>query len=375
MSNNSNNNNSSAVLELPDTIIAENLIQFPDKVQYLVFSGGAGKGYAHLGFLNVLQSLLKLYGKNMLEHLKGFGGSSFGALLALACSLDLDYDLMKSWFMEVDTASIFAKIDVINFWQRRGLLRNTNIETKIIELMKLRFGNPDLSFEELYRRTKKHLRIVMSNVSDCTVEYWDHINHPKEKVIKAIVSSMALPIIFEPVEILGKLYADGGIYMNSPVDLFPASQSLILRIDGQVRLETTEPTTPQYLLHLIFSAMEFYERNYLSQVSEEYKCRIIPIKVNECGTMDMMNPPLCLRNQLIESGEKAAMDYFIHTTILGQVMRMFFHYKVIKNNNVVVSDMGSNSGSSFSNTGSQNNDNNDVLKPDSSSNNDIVLVD
>jgi len=310
-------------------------LQLPEKVQYLVFSGGAGKGYAHLGVLNVLQSLLKLYGKIMLEHMKGFGGSSFGALLALACSLNLDYDIMETWFMEVDTASIFAKIDVVNFWQRRGLLRNTNIETKIVELMKLRFGNPEnFTFEDLYRRTKKHLRVVMSNVSDCTVEYWDHVNHPKEKVIKAVVASMALPTMFEPVELLGKLYADGGTYMNSPVDLFPASQSLILRIDSQVRLETTEPSTPQYLLHLVFSAMEFYERNYLGQVSEEYKQRIIPIKVNPCGAMDMMSPPTILRQQFVENGEKAAMDYFIHTTILGQVMRMFFQYKIVKNNDV-----------------------------------------
>ncbi len=313
--------------------VGDSWIHLPDRVKYLIFSGGAAKGYAHLGVLNVLESMLKLYGINMLEHMQGFGGCSFGAMLALACSLELDYDIIKAWFLEADTASILAKLDLVNFWQRKGLIRNSNIEKKIRDLISLRFGNPDYTFADLYRRTKKIIRIVVSNINDESLEIWDYLSHPNEKVIPAIVASMALPPVFEPVEMLGKLYVDGGLYRGCPVELFPAESVLVFRIDGSTRLESTDPPTTHYLLHLAFSAMEFHEKNYLSQVCDEYKKRTITIKVDPLMTLDLINPPLALRLKLIKSGENAAMDYFIHTSILGQVMRLFFHYKVVQNHN------------------------------------------
>lgn len=309
-----------------------NYFEIPDNFKYIVFSGGAARGFAHIGVLNVLESLLQIYGKVMLEHLEGFGGSSFGAIIALACSLELKFDIIREWFLNVDTEKIVAKMDFVRIINENGLIPNSVLIEKVEDLIHLRFGNANYTFKELHNRTKTHLRIVVSNLTKTTIEVWDHITHPNYLVKIATAASMAIPGVFDPFVINGCLYGDGGFYCggNYPITIFPSANVLGIRIEGGSTLEGTKPPLSQYAMHMVFSPMEFSEKMMLSTISEEYKRHTISVTLPTCGVLDLINPPKKLRQDFIKKGEEAAMDYFIENTFLVRVIKMLIHYNVMK---------------------------------------------
>ena len=57
-------------------------------VRNLVFSGGAQKGNAFIGALQVLEEIWNFCGRgSLLNQIEGYGGASIGALVALACAM------------------------------------------------------------------------------------------------------------------------------------------------------------------------------------------------------------------------------------------------------------------------------------------------
>jgi predicted acylesterase/phospholipase RssA len=58
-----------------------------DRVEYLVFSGGGGKGFVHIGGVQAIESLLGVSSLWHAKAMKGFAGASAGALLAMMLAL------------------------------------------------------------------------------------------------------------------------------------------------------------------------------------------------------------------------------------------------------------------------------------------------
>jgi predicted acylesterase/phospholipase RssA len=58
-----------------------------DRVEYLVFSGGGGKGFVHIGGVQAIEGLLGVSSLWDAKAMKGFAGASAGALLAMMLAL------------------------------------------------------------------------------------------------------------------------------------------------------------------------------------------------------------------------------------------------------------------------------------------------
>jgi hypothetical protein len=296
----------------------------------------------------------------MLEHLDGFGGASFGALMALACCLELKYDIIKDWFLNVNTEHILAKMDFVRILTENGLIPNSVLVKKVEELIRLRFGNENYTFKELHQRTHTQLRIAVSNLSLSTVEIWDHITHPNVQVKIAVAASMAIPFIFEPFVINGHLYVDGGFYCtgNFPITMFPAKNVLGIRLEGISTLDGTKPPLSQYAMHMALSPMEFSERMMLSTISEEYKRHTISVHVPSCGVLDLINPSKKLREDFIKRGEESGMDFFIENTFLAHVVKMLIDYKIMRKSSLA--DKEDDDNNLNQNTTNENNENNEI---------------
>jgi NTE family protein len=74
------------------------------------------------------------------------------------------------------------------------------------------------TLEELFIRTQKTVVFTVYNLTDHKREYISHITHPNLQVVDAINMSCNFPIIFEPFIFENKLYIDGGLSDNFPIE-------------------------------------------------------------------------------------------------------------------------------------------------------------
>lgn len=200
---------------------------FWQRIQYLVFSGGAMNGLAYVGVLQVLEAAYpKLY-----EHTQGYAGTSIGALVSLLLCIGYTSASMRAVIDAFDSSLLFSRTD--NMFQNLGMVDAMNSLGKLVgDLIQRHMGKPDVNFAELFRRTRQELTIVVVNFSKKRVEYWNRHTQPGLSVLLATVCSLALPLVFTPViGPGGDLFIDGGLGDNFPLHLFPADRTLGVRID------------------------------------------------------------------------------------------------------------------------------------------------
>ena len=156
----------------------------------LVLSGGGVRGMAHIGVLKALQ-----------EHgvdAHWVSGTSVGALVGALYAHGNGVDDMLAFFKETP----LFRYNFFSF-NKPGLL-DTDRYIKIFESFW-----PDNSFESL----KKPLYVVATDL----LEGREVVFH-KGELIRPLLASAALPPIFSPVKIDDRLFADGGIMNNFPLE-------------------------------------------------------------------------------------------------------------------------------------------------------------
>lgn len=201
-------------------------------MRYLVCSGGAMNGLAYVGVLQLLQQLHT----GLYEQMQGYAGTSIGALVALLLNLGYTADTMRAVIEHFDASVLFRCPN--NLLQPLGMMdAQASLGQWVGELIVNYMGRCDVTFAELFRRTRQELTVVVTNLSLRRVEYWNRHTQPAKPVCTAVTCSMALPILFAPVSLDGCLYIDGGLGDNFPTHVYPPHSTLGL----QIHLQTTPP--------------------------------------------------------------------------------------------------------------------------------------
>jgi NTE family protein len=180
----------------------------------LALGGGAALGGAHIGILRAFDELgLKI---------SYISGNSIGAVVA---SL---YAFGKSWQEIEEIATDMNWLDISNFSiSKYGLFNNKKLGDIIIESI------GDRTFKE----AQIPLSIVASNLNT-----GKKIILKEGNVAKAVMASAAIPGIFRPVEIDGKLLVDGGIVENVPVSLLQKTPAdIIIGVNLNARRSFKKP--------------------------------------------------------------------------------------------------------------------------------------
>jgi len=155
----------------------------------LALGGGAALGAAHIGVLKAFDEL------NI--QISFISGNSIGAFVATLFAFG------KTW-QEQEEISIGIKwLDVSKISiSKYGLLTNKKIGQKIVEAI----GDAEFISSNI------PLAIVASNLNS-----GKKIILKEGKVADAVMASTAIPGVFKPVDIDGKLLVDGGLVENVPV--------------------------------------------------------------------------------------------------------------------------------------------------------------
>lgn len=198
----------------------------------LVLSGGGAKGAAHIGVIKYLEEqgipIDFVTGTSM--------GSIVGGLYALGYSPDEMIEIIT----DIDWSQLIS-----NNVDRRKISYNAK-ERKSRELFEINFSSrKDSIFTDPLRQTMPSGIVSGDHLSNLfaalSVGYADSLNFKdlpipfacmatnlitgnaeiidKGEFSKAIRSSMAIPILFNPVEMNKTVYVDGGLSNNFPVDI------------------------------------------------------------------------------------------------------------------------------------------------------------
>lgn len=168
----------------------KSLIKPPIKSVALVLSGGGARGAIHLGVLHA-------FDENNIK-IEAISGSSIGAIIgALYCAGTTPME-MKNLMESKKFSSLFNLS-----WSKRGLLTMNKLKKTL---------NSFIPINE-FKSLKIPFYCSASNFDNGTYEILN-----KGDLITAVAASASIPILFEPVEINGQHYVDGGILNNLPIE-------------------------------------------------------------------------------------------------------------------------------------------------------------
>jgi len=219
----------------------------------IVLSGGGVRGIAHVGLLRALRE------RNIKPHF--IAGASAGALVGALYAQNYEYEDILDFFRSTPLFD-FSRYSA----NKPGWLDSDKYRDFLIKYF------PEDRFEELDRR----LFVIASDLLNAEWEVFY-----SGELIRPLLASAAIPALFTPVEIDGRLFSDGGVMNNFPVEpLLPVCQKIIGSFVNPLRpMERDQLTTSLRVLQRAYdlsfyanSASKFSQCDYLfkPQVLHEY---------------------------------------------------------------------------------------------------------
>ena len=229
------------------TLIAALCVATPvvaDEKVGLVLSGGGARGGAHIGVLRAMEA------QNIRPDF--IVGVSFGALVGGLYAAGMDLDRIESLLSELELAKNLQDRparDQMNARQKRNVAGNLlNFDIGLGPSgVKLPLGL--IQGQELSVQLAAAL-IPVANESDFAdlpipfvavatdLETGQAVRLEQGNLATAIQASLAVPVVFAPVEIDGKLLVDGGVANNLPID--------VARDLGATRVIAVDASMPRY---------------------------------------------------------------------------------------------------------------------------------
>ncbi|WP_445710546.1 patatin-like phospholipase family protein [Flavobacterium sp.] len=211
----------------------------------LVLSGGGAKGLAHIGVLKVIDSMgIKI---------DYIGGTSMGAIIGGLYASGYSAKELDSIFTTLDVDALlqdFTPRDSKSFYEKR----NDEMYALTLPFDKFKVGLPSGLSKGLYNfNLLSRLTMSVNNIhdfNDLPIPFFciaTNIENGKEVVLdkgilpQAMIASGAIPTLYNPIEINGKVLVDGGVVNNYPVELVrKMGADIIIGVDVQDGLKNRE---------------------------------------------------------------------------------------------------------------------------------------
>jgi hypothetical protein len=291
----------------------------------LIISSGGQMGIAIIGAIRSLERHLNC--SKLSERFDSFEGTSAGALVSFMLSIGFSSFEILMFYQSMpeirpDITAISKKLGLVNL---KNIIKQP-IENVLSSHSTFPIGADELSsitFEELELRTGKKLVLGITIISP----YEDDLgassdNCAKWSVFSTLVASMAIPAIFEPVEIdtgsTPPVFAiDGGIsntfrFPRLLPTHFENSKTSIVGILLQQETGTTgfkmNTFNPWEYLLFISSRFFYYLSRSKRQDYENLPVIIIPCEISNTGII--MKPDTNTFIKLINRGEIETNNFF-----------------------------------------------------------------
>lgn len=189
-------------------------------IKTLIVSGGGNRSIATLGALQELEK------KGILNNIIRYAGASAGALICTLLNLGFTTSEIITCILSFNSTNIkdsFYKIP-FNILFNYGLYSGDKMMSRIKLLFKQKGFDSNITFNELFIKTRKVLVITGTSLSVYETYYFNTNTSPDMKIIDALSISMCIPFLFTRVKytIEKKVhtFVDGGLLMNFPMHYF-----------------------------------------------------------------------------------------------------------------------------------------------------------
>jgi len=184
-------------------------------IRHLVISGGSWKGLYVAG---AIEKLLEDKYINM-ENIETFWVTSVGSLMSVLLCLDIDWKDIIEYFINVPI-KILDNINLDNYIEaikKSGILN----ETFFIDLLKSLFQAKGLNIKtitlkEFNNYYNKEINFFVTKYLTLETKIFNYKSHPDLRLLDALYASCCFPFAFQPININGSIYIDGGINVHYP---------------------------------------------------------------------------------------------------------------------------------------------------------------
>ena len=187
----------------------------------VIFSGG---NFGTISFLGCIQALIDSENFET-KNVKRWVGTSGGAVISFLLAIGYNTKTIMKVLKEVPLSKIskLTSDKWLTFFDKYGL-HNTNSFRRLFETMLSHKGfDVDLTFIEFHKRTNIELVFTSFCLNTESLVLLNHKNTPNLKILDALCMAIAVPFLFLPVSYQNRLYVDGFIVSNHPVDMCTCS--------------------------------------------------------------------------------------------------------------------------------------------------------
>jgi predicted acylesterase/phospholipase RssA len=244
--------------------------------------------------------------------------TSAGSIILVIIALNFEWDIIDDYLIKRPWNTIYKMgvYSILDAFNKKGLFDIDVIKETFLPLFKAKDISIDMTMLEFYEFTKIELHIIITDMNNFESIDISYKTHPDWKVIEAVYCSSAIPIFMSPYFKDSKMYYDGGILMNYPIDFCLENKEreleeiISIKMNNIDNIDITEEdkTIFDYLLLLFLKI--------LLKISKEKNCQKLKneIRINSTSiTFEKLYN--CLykmenRQTLIEDGIKNA-DAFL----------------------------------------------------------------
>lgn len=225
------------------------------QIRNLVFEGAGIRGIAYCGVIQEMEN------QGMMSYIQKVGGTSAGSIIALTLSLGYNSNEIASIisttdFKKFNDGAFFFAGGFYRMNKYFGWYRGKQFEKWLGDIIRIKTGNPDITFRELKERKFKELHITGTCLNKQKLIVFNNNTYPDMRVLDAVRVSMSIPLYFAAVHLTEKgevvsrptkkrsnldIMVDGGLTGNFPISMFDKfdstkSATLGFRIDSDEQI-------------------------------------------------------------------------------------------------------------------------------------------
>ena len=259
----------------------------------LVLSGGGQAGWDILGAIDEIESEYTF---------TAYVGTSVGGIIAMLCSVGFR---AVEVFEKLQNVDISNKPSIVRCVEEFGFCDMQHIMAAVQTILEDRCG-PNPTFKSCKKKFEKDLVITGVCLSTNRTEYFSWNTHPDMKIMDAIRITCAVPILFVPVWYENRLYLDGGLGDNFPINYAKRTYKNAEHVVGvSIRSSRCEPKCIfTYMVNVVQFLIDRHQ-SIVPETDEEGKLTIIQLEQDITHMLDLFRN-VENKNELFHKGKDMA---------------------------------------------------------------------
>ena len=238
----------------------------------LVLSGGGQAGWEMLGAMSHIQKEQQSF--------DAYIGTSVGGVIAALCSVGNHAVELFETLQHVDISN---KPSLVRCVEEFGFCDSQPLMTAVTKMLENTCG-PEPTFKTHHERFGVDLVITGVCVTTQQSEYFRWDTHPDMKIMDALRITCAVPILFVPVKHDDRLYVDGALGDNFPIEYaLRTYKDTAQRVVGvSVQPARTQSTCFfTYVVNVLRFLVERHQPLPENALSADEKCKVIIVPLEQ----------------------------------------------------------------------------------------------